>query len=159
MKCVALVPCEKIIIDKDGAHSLITVMIKAGIALRQEVAEDTQKRIDIPIPDNAMIPSQWWIYSIWEPSSRDIGTSFEQVYQVYWPNGDKLAERRLQKFIQNDDTMMQTSFVFVGLPVGQVGKIKILTWLDSDGHRVSEIAETSIQIKHFPTTQEASTVT
>jgi hypothetical protein len=147
MKCIALLACEKLIIDKEGAHSIINVMISASLSLQQREGLEGPPE-NVPVPKDAVLPTQWFLYSVWDPSPNDVGISFEQVYQVYWPNGEKLAERRLQKFIPKDDTMMQTSFFFLGLPVGQEGKVRVKTWLDSDGHRVSDIIETAVRITH-----------
>jgi hypothetical protein len=147
MKCTALLACEKLIIDKEGAHSIINVMAKVRVSFQQQEGLAGIPE-DIPIPSNAIAGNQWWIYSNWSPSPSDVGMTFEQVYQIYWPNQEKLIERRLQAFVQNNEEMQQTSFAFIGLPVGQTGKIKIVTWLDSDGHRVSEVIETTVLVEH-----------
>jgi hypothetical protein len=145
MKCIAIVPCEKLIIDKEGAHSIINVMLNAEIALQQI---ETQKAPQlVPIPTDAVSPTTWWVYTIWNPSSKDVGENFDQVYQLYWPSGDKLLENRLS-FRLDKNALMQTTFSFVGLPVGQEGRIRIATWIDHKGHCISEIAETFIYIKH-----------
>jgi hypothetical protein len=139
MQFVALCTCEKVIIDKRGAHSLINLMLNAEI---QATAEQQ-------IPRNAVVPTQWFIYTMWVPSSEDIGKKFEQVYQVYWPDGEKFTENRFE-FTQPDDSVQQVTFGFVGFPVGQTGKLRIVTWLDQAGHRVSDLIETSIRVKHVP---------
>jgi hypothetical protein len=145
MKCTALLACEKLIVDKDGAHSLINVMHSAAVVLQQqEIGEVPQQ---IPIPSNAVMPNQWWIYSVWMPMPQDVGCSFEQVYQLYWPSGEKFAENRLP-FTQKEDRMQQTSFYYVGFPVGQPGNLKIISWLDHEGHRVSDLVETFVRIEH-----------
>jgi len=145
MKCTALLACEKIIIDKDGAHSLINVMLSAAVLLQQQEPGGEPQRV--PMPINAVMPTQWWIYSVWVPVPEDVGGSFEQVYQLYWPNGEKFAESRLD-FVQKDGRPQQTSFYYMGFPVGQVGDLKIVSWLDSHGQRVSEILETRVHVEH-----------
>lgn len=35
MKCTALLTCEKIIVDKEGAHSIINVMMNAAVSLQK----------------------------------------------------------------------------------------------------------------------------
>jgi hypothetical protein len=101
------------------------------------------------MPRNALAPAQWSVFSMWIPSSEDVGEKFEQVYQVYWPDGEKFSENRFE-FTQPDETVQQVTFTFYGLPVGQPGKLRIVTWLDNKGHRVSDIVETSIDVKHVP---------
>jgi hypothetical protein len=92
---------------------------------------------------------------MWIPSPEDVGEQFEQVYQIYWPDGEKFSETRTG-FPPTDETVQQVTFGFYGLPVGQPGKVRIVTWLDKKGHRVTDIIETSIRIKHLPVQTVAS---
>ena len=138
MKFLALCTCDRVIIDKRGGHSLINLIMNAEVQTSAE-----------PIPRNAVGPTQWFIYTMWVPSPEDVGEKFEEVYQIYWPDGEKFAEHRLE-FTQPDDSVQQVTFGFYGLPVGQSGKVRIVTWLDKKGHCVSDIIETSINIKHVP---------
>jgi hypothetical protein len=138
MKFLALCTCERVIIDKQGAHSLINIMLNAELQISPE-----------QVPRNAVAPTQWFAYSMWMPSAEDIGQQFEQVYQVYWPDGEKFIETRTA-FPQLDETVQQVSFGFYGLPVGQSGKLRVVTWLDKEGQRITEPVETSIHVKHLP---------
>src|SRR5437879_5919714 len=108
MKCHAFCACNKIVIDKDGAHSLIEIMLNAEVRLTEVPLGATVSpgavAAGIPIPQNAVAPTKWWLYTQWEPSPRDVGKTFEQVFQVYWPQGEKFAENRLG-FVQKDDRM------------------------------------------------------
>jgi|SRR6267154_1562803 len=146
MKCITLLTCEKVIIDKEGAHSLINVMLNANVKLQQ--VQEGQPAEDTLIPNDAVTPMQWWIYTVWNPSSDDVGRAFEQVYQVFWPNNEKLAESTLP-FTQKDEKMQQTTFYIGGFPIGQQGKIRVVTWLHFEGRRVSEMAETYIMVNHI----------
>ena len=146
MKCTALLACEKLIIDKDGAHSLINVMLSAAVVMQQQQPGRLPEQL--LIPPNAVMPLQWWIYTVWRPSPSDVEQPFEQVYQLYWPNGEKFAESRLE-FVQKETRLQQTSFFFSGFPVGQTGDIKVLSWLESKGQRVSEILETIVHVDHI----------
>lgn len=146
MRCVALLACEKLIIDKSGTHSIINVMTHADVKTQEMQPGGGPQEVASP-PADAVAPIQWWIYTLWDPSPGDVQRSFEQVYQAYWPNGDKVLEARLP-FVLSDDRMQQSSFSFVGLPVGQQGKVRIVTWLDADGQRVSDLSETYIRISH-----------
>lgn len=137
MKFLALCTCDRVIIDKNGAHSLINIMLNAQLQAGSE-----------QIPRNAVAPTQWVIYSMWIPSPEDVGQEFEQVYQVYWPDGEKFHESRLE-FTQPNESVQQVTFTVLGLPVGQPGKLRIVTWLDKKGHRVSDIVETSINVTHL----------
>jgi hypothetical protein len=149
MKCHAFCACNKVVIDKDGAHSLIEIMLNAEIHPTLITQEKTEEGIPTSIPPNAVAPTQWWLYTQWEPTLTDVGKDFEQVFQVYWPNGDKFAENRLP-FNLKDERMTQTSFSYVGFPVGQEGRLRLLTWLDQAGNRVTDLIESFVLMKHKP---------
>lgn len=163
MKCTALLTCEKVIVDKDGAHSIINVMLNAEILLQRMSETDNSLAVPIPpdtpvvpIPPNAVAPQIWWIYTIWQPSPEDVGKSFEQVYQVYWPDSDdKFMDQKIT-FALKDERAMQTTFHIGGLPIGKVGKLKVVTWLDQQGHRATEVSEAFLNITHRTTAPESS---
>jgi hypothetical protein len=90
---------------------------------------------------------------MWEPRSDEVGKDFEQVIEVYWPNGEKLLDGRLN--FKPDEKVSYNSYQVVGLPIGQEGKIKILTWVESQGSRITEPFAYYITIKyvredHYP---------
>lgn len=149
MKCTAILPCEKIIIDKEGAHSIINVMLNAELLAQK--AEGTEPPEQMQIPANAVAPIVWWIYTLWYPETEDVGKTFDQIFQAYWPNGEKFMDSKLQFTMQND-APIQTTFHVGGLPAGQVGRLRIATWIDHLGTRISEVNETYISIKHRPAT-------
>lgn len=135
MRFLALCTCEKVIIDKQGAHSLINLMWNAEI------------QAAVQVPQNAVAPQQWFVYTTWVPVPEDVGRKFEQVYQIYWPDGEKFSENRLG-FTQIDESVQQVSLSVMGFPVGQMGQLRIVTWLDHNGHRVTDLIETFIRVKH-----------
>lgn len=146
MNCLALLTCEKVIIDKEGAPSL-NVMTSAKIKV--QAAEDGKIEERFQVPANAMMPLQWFIYTRWNPAQEDIGKDFEQVYQIFWPNGEKLSEYSLP-FKQTNDKVQRTSYSIVGFRVRQKGTLKVITWLNSEGQRISSEAETYMYIEHEP---------
>src|SRR5208282_3120547 len=131
MRPQALCTCEKVIVDKREVHSLINLIHNVEI----EASAD--------MPKNAVGPNQWCIFTMWVPSSEDVGRKFEQAYQVYWPDGGKFFEGRFE-FTQENEEIQQITFGLIGFPVGQPGRLRIITWLDRDGHRISDILETAI---------------
>lgn len=151
MNCKALLTCEKVIIDKQGAHSLINLMLNASIKLQEVTTAGDETARDIQIPKNAFAPTQWWIYTQWEPSLDDIGKRFVQKYELYWPNGEKLPVNKGElPFLQENDRLQQTTFFIGGFPVGQEGKVKIVTWLDSsEGKHVTPKMESHVYVEHL----------
>jgi len=149
MNCKALLTCDKVIIDRQGTHSLINVILNVSIKLQEAQAGQTPK--EIQIPKSATAPTQWWVYTLWEPSQADVGRSFRQIYEVYWPSGDKLETPKLElPFVQQDDKQQQTTYSIVGFPVGQEGDVTILTWLESsEGKQITDKLTSHVRIEHL----------
>lgn len=149
MKFLALCPCEKVVFDKRDAPSLIVIMQAVEVAFQAIGGQSVQP--DTKIPEDAVLPKEWFVYSRWESSAEDVGKNFEQVWQIYWPSGEKFVEHRftLKPIKQNDD-IQQSYIQMVGFPSGQAGKLRISTWLDCGGQRITDIIECSLLVKHAP---------
>jgi hypothetical protein len=142
MRFLATVACDKVIIDKAGAHSLIEVMSGADIVITPPPGLATAE-----LPPNTLSPKQWSIFSMWEPSANEFGKEFEQVYVLHWPNGDKLLDAKVK--FKTDDRVHYTSYSILGFPVGQQGKVKISTWIEKDGSRITDAFDYFITIRHI----------
>lgn len=145
MKSIIFCACEKVLIDRvTGSHSLISVMVSAEARFSGTLPPE--------LPINAVLPSMWFVYGMWETSAEDAGKSHEQVLEIYWPNGDKFLDNRLP-FVADAALRAQNSVGVVGFPGGQKGDIKILAWIEHDGQPVSDIAEYHVTVKHPETIQ------
>jgi hypothetical protein len=83
---------------------------------------------------------------MWKASSDEVGKKVEQVYQIYWPSGEKFSEENVEFVV--DSTIQQITLDLVGFPAGQPGDLRVVTWLFNMGDRVSDIVETSIHVTH-----------
>jgi hypothetical protein len=83
---------------------------------------------------------------MWKASSDEVGKKVEQVYQIYWPSGEKFSEENVEFVV--DSTIQQITLDLVGFPAGQPGDLRVVTWLFHMGDRVSDIVETSIRVTH-----------
>jgi hypothetical protein len=138
MKYLAFFACEKVIIDKNGSHSFINMMINAEIQIPPTELKQ--------LPANAVSPLLWFMFSLWAPSEEEVGKNLEQVIQIYWPNGDKFHEQRVE-FIP-DKNYQQTSMGLNGFPIGQAGPLRLVTWVDDHGNRISDIVEYHLNVRH-----------
>ena len=141
MRFISTIACEKVIIDKAGAHTLIEVLSGADIAITPPEGTSQQ------LPENALSPKPWWIFSMWEPGKDDEGQEVEQVYAVYWPNGEKLMEGKSVPF-RMTDRVQYTSYQILGFPVGQQGKVKVSTWITRSGNKITAPFDYFITIRH-----------
>lgn len=144
MKFLALCPCDKVIFDKRDTPSLITLI--QNVELTFTPADGA---VDAELPRNAVAPREWFIYARWQSDNEDVGKTFEQVFQIFWPDGEKFLEHRLpMKPVVAGEDIQQSAMQMAGFPAGQSGILQIATWLDSDGHRVSDIIKCHIRVTH-----------
>jgi hypothetical protein len=123
-------------------------MLSASIHAQLNVPTGSPPQ-SVELPPDAVAPAQWWIYTQWEPSADDVGKSFDQKYEVYWPDGTRLVEGSLS-FVQTNDRLSQSTYYVGGFPVGQTGKVKIVTWLETlEGHQECDKMENHILIDHL----------
>ncbi|MFZ0707895.1 MAG: hypothetical protein WAM71_20015 [Candidatus Korobacteraceae bacterium] len=139
MKCPIFCACEKVVFDKNETASLISVL------------QNVDVRVPVTPPEYATLPKEWFIFTRWDVSDSEPGKIFEQVWQVLWPDGEKFVEHRAPLNAtseKRDDDVRQGYFQLASFPFGQQGKMRLLTWLDFDGQRVSEIEESGFWVQH-----------
>lgn len=146
MKLLIICACEKVIVDKsNGAHSLISVT--RGVETKLASPSGIQPISDVPL--NAVSPQTWAIYTMWESQQDDIGQEFKYFVEVKWPNGEPFAATSAH-FTADKTLIIQNSVTLLGFPVGQIGAIKIIGWIEKDGNRVSEVANYEVNVRHVP---------
>ena len=145
MRFLALCPCDRVIFDRNGTLSLITIMENFDLSVQTASGEK------VDIPPTTVVPRDWSIYGRWEASESDDGMTFEQVFEIYWPNGDKFVESRMtMQTIRKEDPTQQTALQLMGFPAGQVGRIKIVTWIEHDKQRMIDPIECTVRVRHVP---------
>src|SRR5262249_26281326 len=100
------------------------------------------------IPQNAVLPKEWYIFSAWEPLQDEMGAQFEQVFQIFWPNGEKFSEAR--SVFKVSDSWQYNTLQLMGFPVGQEGNLRVVTWIDNAGQPISDLVECRVRIHHGP---------
>jgi len=140
MRCLIICACEKVIVDKtNGANSLISLLRTANVQITNAAAP--------AMPSNAVVPSLWYVYTMWESEPEDTGLQFDQVTEIYWPNGELFISNRLP-FKAEKSLIVQNANGFVGFPAGQIGKIKITAWIEHNTKRASETAHYEVAVVH-----------
>ena len=133
MKFLALLPCDRVLFDKNGTLSLITILERIELAL--QVPEGSE----ITLLKNLPAPRDWFIYTRWEASPEDVGKSFNQVFQVLWPTGESFMQHvAALATVKENDLIQQSTVRMMAFPAGHNGAVKIVTWLEFDGKQVSD---------------------
>lgn len=127
-KLLAFLACEKVIIDHRQVPSLISLYQKMQITLQ-----------DAPLPDNALSPTQWNVFALWQHAPEEIGIEFHQRVEVYLPNGQLFAGSEAKfKVISEDSQQSRNIFQFFGIPINDEGFIRVATWLNDEVEPRSE---------------------
>jgi len=115
-------PCEKAIIDRNGALSIISVMGKLTVGVPANVP---------PPAANAMLPVQWAMVSLWQQSSDwETGRTFEQRAALVSESGgnDLLTSIAVFQFTK-ETPLFQVVAQVSGMPVSIAGKLKFKIWV------------------------------
>lgn len=143
MRLIASLPCEKIITDAKGTPSLITILTEVEVG-------------PIPaegLPANAVAPTPWWVYTLWEGDESDKGIENVQNIVIYWPDGKEFAKNAAAFKIWTPEkpTLKHSiSAQFIGFPLGQQGDVKIQIWIERNEALVGEVHEYTFTVKHAP---------
>jgi hypothetical protein len=137
MKLLAFVACEKVIVDTTGNASLIVIL--QGMNVAQATNE--------PVPHNAVGPKDWALIALWRPSLDEVGKTYDQMFEIFLPDGSSFAKPVLQFSTPNTKTATNT-IAMNAIPMGQPGTLIIKAWVEYQGSIISEVADHFIDITH-----------
>lgn len=138
-------PCEKAIVDRNGALSLVSVMAKLTVGVPGGAP---------PLPANALLPMQWAIVSIWQQASEwERGRAFEQRAALVSEAGTILLDS-VTEFRFTTEPTHQVIVQIAGLPIGAVGANKTKVWIRDKSESPKEWKEAG----SFPLTIEIAPV-
>ena len=138
-KLIAFLPCEKIIVDENHTSSVIVIFqtITAQVPANAEM------------PQNAVAPKEWAIFTTWEPLPEDVGSTVRQIVQVLWPDDTEFQRTPPTPIHFKNDRPQQVRLNIFGFPIGKTGKITFNVWLeDSGGQRIGATHSCSAWVDH-----------
>ncbi len=129
--------CEKVIYDQDGPVSLIGIFEAMQFRLQ-----------DAPLPDRAIAPNQWSVFTLWEPQIGETGHPFTQVIRVFAPDGTLFLENE-HTFVAIDPerTQIRVRINVRSLPIWKAGKVDIKVFLKGNE---TEQGSTCFNIVYLP---------
>lgn len=142
-RLITLLPCERVIVDRDGMPSLIALFENLHIT-------PSEGQGLAAVPKETVTFKSWAIFCEWEVTSEEI-TKFntvDQIFEMEFPDGTTAPVKGKIPFVfQNAGTYRNHQNVF-GFPVGQEGTYIIRVWLEKDGARVSDVGTRRMQVIH-----------
>ena len=139
-----VVACEKTIIDTNGPVSLISMFQRMNIKLQQA-----------PLPEKAIAPSLWSVFTLWENDPKEVGQQFTQVLRIYTPDGALWQEHEIPFKNDNvDDYQTKINLQMVGMPIWIEGFMDIRVWLKGND---AEVGSYRFTIAYLPKEENAKT--
>jgi hypothetical protein len=121
-KLKILLACEKVINDVTGPVSLISVFQRMNVPIGPA-----------PLPEKALSPTRWDVFSMWEFDAKEVGQEFIQVVKVGTPDGSVFAEMEWPiKSESPDQRHVNVKTTIPGIPIWQEGFVTINTWLKGE---------------------------
>jgi hypothetical protein len=144
-KLTILAACERVIIERDASlPSLISIFQRMNVQLQ-----------DAPLPENALSPTRWAIFTLWQltPEERDV--EYTQRTEVIAPSGDKFLEATTSfKITEADDLQSKNHLDIFGIPINVEGFIKVRVWLEGIADTTGEY---QFLVKYLPKVKQEET--
>jgi hypothetical protein len=136
-KLLVFAVCEKVIIDHRQVPSLISIFQRMEILLQ-----------DAPLPENALSPTSWNVFCLWQHAPDEIGVEFSQRVEVFVPNGQMFVYSEAKfKVTEERDLQSKNTFQFFGIPINDEGFIRVTSTLNGDP---DTLAEYQFFVQHQP---------
>jgi hypothetical protein len=120
---LALVACEKVLIDSAGNPTLVVVMERIEV----ELPEGTS------FQENIAAPKEWAVFTIWKlKEDESPGQNYRHVTEIVAPGKDTPRQKITADF-QFKDKIHKVHHNMFGIPVGAEGTIFAKVWLELPG--------------------------
>jgi hypothetical protein len=140
-RIVNLLPCERVIVDRDGIPSLLSLFQNIQI-------EPSEGQGITEVPPNTITFKEWAVYSEWMADAQDVGLDASQILEVQYPDGSIAPIRGSIPFKFEKTGIQRNHQNIIGFPVGQEGTYTIRVWLELDGKAISEIGTYEMTVSH-----------
>ena len=137
LKPYVCVACEKVIVAQDGVASLIGLFSKMIVAVPTGVE----------IPNNAVTPKEWAVFSIWVTEPGDEHKQYEVCTQFIYKDGSQFGEIARHKINIELNKRAQVVVQIPGFPIGQPDFLTIRTWIEENQQKVFGPIEFRIELE------------
>lgn len=115
-RLLTFVPCEKVIVGRDGGASFINIL--EGITITSIAAEGAPSTVKSEIPQ--VIPYRWAVFSQWLKETEDENKRYEQRIELITPKGETSFTHEFP-FILEKRSHRNTIEIH-NLPIGESGE-------------------------------------
>jgi hypothetical protein len=140
MPTLALITaCQTSIIEQD-TKSVSLINLFTGIKISVHAGD--------PPPVNAIVPREWSIACGWDSEEGDEGKVFDQLMDIFLPDGKPFVTRNVTKFSLQAGKRHYMTSKLTAFPIGQAGRCLVQVWAELDGKPVTEPVSISIGVEH-----------
>jgi hypothetical protein len=139
---VTLLPCEKVVVDRDGIPTLIALFENINLAPvpGKEIVE---------VPKETITFQQWAVFCEWEIAADELGLkAADQIFEIQFPDGSIAPIKGEIPFVFGNPGIHRNHQSIVGFPVGQEGTYHIRVWLEKDGKPISDVGTREMKVFH-----------
>jgi hypothetical protein len=141
-RLVTLLPCEKVIVDREGVPSLVALFENLNITPSEDENIAT-------VPKETITYQHWAVFSEWEITPDELALKeADQVLEMHYPDGSAVPIRGRIQFLFENAGITRNHQNIVGFPVGQEGTYSIRVWLEKDGKPISEVGIRQMKVAH-----------
>lgn len=133
--------------SKEAVPTLVSLFSKITIQPIQDVSE---------VPPNAVIPSQWAVFSMWDIEPGDELKDYVICTQLFYPDKSPYGNTARIKLVMEPKKRSQSIMAFNGFPVGQIGSYTIHTWIEENQQKVFGPIEFQIELEMVQPKNETS---
>jgi hypothetical protein len=141
-----LAVCEKVVFDTDGPATLVSLF--------ENMLYQVQ---DAPLPDKAVLPNQWSIYTQWEHTAQESGQEFSQIAVVTAPDGSLFS--KVEVAFSKKDLNRNLSRIRVNLrsiPIWKEGRVSVDIFLK--GQESAPQGSTGFSVRYIPKGADANKI-
>jgi hypothetical protein len=141
-RLITLLPCEKVIVDRQGMPSLISLFENLNVTPSEGegIAE---------VPKQTITFTHWAVFAEWEITEEEVALrEAQQVLELLYPDGSAVPIRGTIPFIFQSAGIARNHQDIYGFPVGQEGPYTIRVWLEKDGKPISEVGTRKMRVIH-----------
>jgi hypothetical protein len=103
---------------------------------------------EAPLPERAIVPNQWCVFTLWENNPLEVGREFVQVVRVIAPDGSLFLENEMPfRIVSADDIQIRLRLQIQSMPVWQEGKVEVKVFLKESEN---EVGSTCFKIRYLP---------
>ena len=146
LKPYVCVACEKVLVDQKledrpesgNVVSLIGLFGKIAIAVHEGIPD---------IPQNAVVPKEWAIYSAWDGEPGDENKEYVICTQLFYPDRRPFGEVSKQPMKIEAKKRYQHIVRINAFPIGQIGSYVVRTWIEEHNRMVISPLEFKIDLE------------